>query len=49
MAESRFTAANDGLELHALDYGDARSSRLPVVCLPGLSRTAEDFTPLATA
>jgi pimeloyl-ACP methyl ester carboxylesterase len=49
MAESRFTAASDGLQLHALDYGDPRSPRLPVVCLPGLSRTAEDFTPLATA
>jgi pimeloyl-ACP methyl ester carboxylesterase len=49
MAESRFTAASDGLKLHALDYGNPRSPRLPVVCLPGLSRTAEDFTPLATA
>ena len=49
MVESRFTAASDGLALHALDYGDPRSDRLPVVCLPGLSRTAEDFTPLATA
>ena len=49
MVESRFTAASDGLALHALDYGDAHSPRLPVVCLPGLSRTAEDFTPLATA
>jgi pimeloyl-ACP methyl ester carboxylesterase len=49
MVESRFTAASDGLALHALDYGDPRSHRLPVVCLPGLSRTAEDFTPLATA
>jgi pimeloyl-ACP methyl ester carboxylesterase len=49
MVESRFTAASDGLALHALDYGDPRSPRLPVVCLPGLSRTAEDFTPLATA
>jgi pimeloyl-ACP methyl ester carboxylesterase len=48
MVESRFTAASDGLELHALDYGNPRSPRLPVVCLPGLSRTAEDFTPLAT-
>jgi pimeloyl-ACP methyl ester carboxylesterase len=48
MAESRFTAASDGLQLHALDYGNPRSPRLPVVCLPGLSRTAEDFTPLAT-
>jgi pimeloyl-ACP methyl ester carboxylesterase len=51
MPESRFIAASDGLQLHALDYGSppAPSPRLPVVCLPGLSRTAEDFTALATA
>jgi pimeloyl-ACP methyl ester carboxylesterase len=49
MVESRFTAASDWLLLHTLDYGNPRSSRLPVVCLPGISRTAEDFTPLATA
>jgi pimeloyl-ACP methyl ester carboxylesterase len=49
MVESRFTAASDGLALHALDYGNPRSPRVPVVCLPGLSRTGEDFTPLATA
>jgi pimeloyl-ACP methyl ester carboxylesterase len=49
LAESRFTAASDGLALHALDYGNPASPRLPVVCLPGLSRTAEDFTPLANA
>jgi pimeloyl-ACP methyl ester carboxylesterase len=49
MVESRFTAASDGLALHALDYGNAHAHRLPVVCLPGLSRTAEDFTPLADA
>jgi pimeloyl-ACP methyl ester carboxylesterase len=52
MVESRFTAASDGLQLHALDFGSpgahASSPRLPVICLPGLSRTAEDFTPLAT-
>jgi pimeloyl-ACP methyl ester carboxylesterase len=49
MIENRFTAASDGLPLHALDYANPRSPLLPVVCLPGLSRTAEDFTPLATA
>jgi pimeloyl-ACP methyl ester carboxylesterase len=53
MAESRFIAASDGLLLHTLDYGSRRaqapSPRLPVLCLPGLSRTAEDFTTLAAA
>jgi hypothetical protein len=49
MGESRFIAAQDGLRLHALEWGDRRSPLLPVVCLPGLTRTAEDFTTLATA
>jgi pimeloyl-ACP methyl ester carboxylesterase len=45
--ESRFVSVRDGLKLHARDYGDAASRLLPVVCLPGLSRTAEDFERLA--
>jgi pimeloyl-ACP methyl ester carboxylesterase len=47
--DSRFITAPDGLRLHVRDYGDRRSRRLPIVCLPGLSRTAEDFDILATA
>ncbi len=46
---SRFITAPDGLRLHVREYGDRRSQRLPVVCLPGLSRTAEDFAVLAAA
>jgi pimeloyl-ACP methyl ester carboxylesterase len=49
MGESRFTTSQDGLRLHTVEYGDRHSPRLPVVCLPGLSRTAEDFTTLAMA
>ena len=49
MGESRFIAAPDGLRLHALEWGDRRSPLLPVVCLPGLTRTAEDFATLAAA
>src|SRR5215813_5942278 len=45
---SRFITAPDGLRLHVREYGDGRSRRLPVVCLPGLSRTAEDFAGLAS-
>ena len=45
--ESRFVEVRDGLRLHARDYGDPASPLLPVVCLPGLSRTAEDFDRLA--
>jgi pimeloyl-ACP methyl ester carboxylesterase len=49
MGESRFITTQDGLRLHALDYGDRHSPHLPVVCLPGLTRTVEDFAVLAPA
>jgi pimeloyl-ACP methyl ester carboxylesterase len=49
MAESRFTTSQDGLKLHTVEYGNRRSPRLPVVCLPGLTRNAEDFVELASA
>lgn len=42
-----FTAP-DGLRLHARDYsGPAKAARLPIVCLPGLTRNARDFHPFA--
>eukprot|EP01037_Dinobryon_pediforme_P035690 gene35690-42208_t len=44
---SRFISAPDGLSLHLRDYGDRFSTRLPVVCLPGLTRPAGDFDALA--
>lgn len=46
---SRFVSAPDGLKLHYAEYGDATAPGAPVVCLPGLTRTAEDFGPLARA
>ncbi|MFZ0730102.1 MAG: alpha/beta hydrolase [Methylovirgula sp.] len=46
---SRFFSAPDGLKLHMRDYGTALDRGLPVVCLPGLSRNAADFGPLAEA
>jgi pimeloyl-ACP methyl ester carboxylesterase len=46
---SRFITSTDGLRLHVREYGDGPSPRLPVVCLPGLSRTTEDFDILAGA
>jgi pimeloyl-ACP methyl ester carboxylesterase len=49
MFESRFITTSDGLKLHIRDYGDRLTSRLPVVCLPGLTRTVEDFHVLACA
>ncbi|KNY18067.1 hydrolase [Shinella sp. SUS2] len=46
--ESRFFSAEDGLRLHARDYAPVEASdRLPLVCLPGLSRNGRDFHPLA--
>lgn len=45
---SRYYTAQDGLRLHMRDYPTA-SDRTPVVCLPGLARTAADFDPLARA
>ncbi|GAA4181966.1 alpha/beta fold hydrolase [Shinella granuli] len=46
--ESRFFSAEDGVLLHARDYAPATAGgRLPLVCLPGLSRNARDFHPLA--
>jgi pimeloyl-ACP methyl ester carboxylesterase len=43
-----FITSQDGLRLHARDYARAGSGALPVVCLPGLARTAADFHELAS-
>lgn len=48
-AASLFVTAADGLKLHVRVYGDASARGLPVVCLPGLTRTTEDFDILARA
>jgi len=46
---SLFVSARDGLKLHARDYGALAAQALPVICLPGLARTAADFHELALA
>ena len=46
---STFVTAPDGLRLHVRCYGRASAAGIPVVCLPGLARTAADFDALATA
>ena len=46
---STFISAPDGLRLHARCYGRRSAPTLPVVCLPGLARTAADFDALGQA
>src|SRR5579885_2417519 len=46
---SIFLSAPDGLRLHVRRYGRPSSQALPVLCLPGLARTAADFETLAHA
>src|SRR5262245_62796052 len=46
---SHFVTAQDGLKLHVRAYGASTTSALPVVCLPGLTRTGADFHRLASA
>jgi pimeloyl-ACP methyl ester carboxylesterase len=46
---SHFIIAQDGLKLHVRAYGSSATSALPVVCLPGLTRTGADFDTLASA
>jgi pimeloyl-ACP methyl ester carboxylesterase len=46
---SVFISAPDGLKLHARCYGPRSAETTPVVCLPGLTRTTDDFEPLAPA
>lgn len=48
-ARSQFVSAPDGLQLHVRVYGEEKDGRLPVVCLPGLSRNGSDFHKLAEA
>ena len=46
---SVFVTAPDGLTLHVRCHGRQGTGAMPVVCLPGLARTAEDFDVLAAA
>jgi pimeloyl-ACP methyl ester carboxylesterase len=48
-ATSQFITSHDGLKLHVSRYGPRTAATIPVVCLPGLTRTGADFDTLATA
>ncbi len=48
-ARSVFVTAQDGLRLHVREYGARTAPGVPVVCLPGLTRTVDDFDVLAPA
>ncbi len=46
--EHRYLRSGDGLRLHYLDHPCPKPARLPLVCLPGLARTADDFERVAS-
>ena len=46
---SFFVPSSDGLRLHVREYGSPSLSAVTVVCLPGLTRTTDDFGVLAPA
>ena len=43
----RFYSSADGLRLYYRDYPGGSEGRLPVLCLPGLTRNSRDFTHVA--
>ncbi len=45
----RFVTAQDGLKLHLRVHGAQGGATLPVLCLPGLTRTGADFDTVAAA
>jgi pimeloyl-ACP methyl ester carboxylesterase len=42
-------SAHDGLRIHVCEYGTRSAPGMPIVCLPGLARTAADFEDIAPA
>lgn len=46
---SLFVTERDGLRLHVAETGDRAGRRLPIVCLPGLSRNVDDFDMIGRA
>ena len=44
--ENRYWWSNDGIRLHYRDYA-GRNDRPPIICLPGLTRNARDYSEVA--
>lgn len=47
MITDRYYNSGDGLRLYYRDYGSEATDKLPVLCLPGLSRNSRDFEHVA--
>jgi pimeloyl-ACP methyl ester carboxylesterase len=47
MMTERYYASADGLRLYYRDYAGGGSGKLPVLCLPGLTRNSRDFDHVA--
>ncbi|GAA4019638.1 alpha/beta hydrolase [Sphingomonas swuensis] len=45
--EDRYYNSADGLRLHYRDYAGGDPDQPPILCLPGLTRNARDFEPVA--
>jgi pimeloyl-ACP methyl ester carboxylesterase len=45
--EDRYFNSSDGLRLHYRDYSGGHPEQPPILCLPGLTRNARDFEPVA--
>jgi pimeloyl-ACP methyl ester carboxylesterase len=45
--EDRFFNSADGVRLHYRDYEGGSADQPPILCLPGLTRNARDFEPVA--
>ena len=53
MSDAAYSDGNwqsaDGLGLHYRDYAGGNDARPPILCIPGLTRNARDFEPVADA
>lgn len=45
--EDRYYNSADGVRLHYRDYAGGEPEQPPIICLPGLTRNARDFEPVA--